>query len=1375
MRFFTVWLLTVCCCIRLMASSSEFHQFGLQHLTQMDGLANNTLFTVHQDKKGFFWLGTDVGVSRYDGVHFHNYELISIEPQAVQRICEMERDSLLWLELGRYHHIACLDKTNGLYIPLESTVKGLLDEIYDICIADSVLYAITSKGIERLDYQREESSIRITPETIAEHKYPLKQLKCDKNHLFALDQGNNVLIYNYRNKERRVLSYSRLQTEKSVENIHVMNGCLWITTSWNGTYCYVPDKDELRCLSTESDKLKDISISDMAMKDDSTLIASTPHAILRIAFSGTDYLHDDVDVAEIPFDNFMYDSFVKDRITSLFVDNQNDAIWMTTFGKGLLKSNMMDKDVHRIYLDNNINDVNGVAEDANGYIWLTTDHHGIWRSTKSGLTRDTKFELWRQSSPQGYYCMYKDEHGNLWIADDLGTVQLMNPLSDRIENFKPTYDGVNSIGAIRKIYFCIHNHLWLVSDKGLFIYDHLKNECVASMPYNDTISRITSLCEERDGMMWLGTNDGIRVASVNEKEIVMSNGREQKAGVSKSEVLNIYMNRYNELYISYADKIVQTDGQHEDIVDIKILQKDMVSGHIQCIIDDKNGNTWMGNNMGVMIVNNKTKASYTYPFPERFYNVCQLNDGRLLWSNSTGLMYFNPRELKRKSLTAPLYISDIGINYNKVDIGEEINGQVVLKKPAYLLDKLTLNHANNNIIFYLTNLRYNQMPNKIEYRLLPAETEWQRNYKAEIEYSDLSPGEYTLEIRPVSINDEEVVTTKLDIEVKKHWASTGWAFVCYLLFAALFATLAFYYLRAKAVRRLFYRKKEDLLRNTLAEEIKGRKEEKTIQRLRNQARYSLARELRTPLSLVSAPLKELIGASILPQALLPKVKVAYRNTISMQDVCNLMLDIYEKENEEMNLSVASYSVSNILNNAIITSNELLNVAPIKLHYDKDTNIKKELWVDRKKIEYILRNILSNAYRHINYSGNVKVTASLETIDGKEYCCYRIEDDGKSIIEKSAVYLLSKEEGGNELTSQLHAEIGLILMKEYIAAHHGDIRIEQNMETGSCVSVYIPLGKEHFEEDANVVFVEPETIKSEQEKPHAIITAEEKEEQIRKEQESMSLLSSSTNGKYKMLVIEDHKDIRLYLKVLFGSEYAVVMAENGEEGVKMARRELPDIILTDIMMPVMDGFEATRQLKEDLKTCHIPIVMLTALAGDTNAVKGLDSGADDYILKPFNAEILRSKVKRLIENRQNLKQAYMRLMMTTNVKDASGEQEDGEQKEDPFIRQIFEIVENNLQNPDFNVKRLAEMVNMSQPTLYRRVKMLTNYTIIELIRGVRLRNAAELLRTKKYSIQEVSEMVGYNDAPTFRKHFVDFYGTTPSNYANQKEDTKNSIS
>ena len=1368
MRFFAVLLLTIFYCIRLVASPTDFYQSDMQHLTQENGLANNTLYNIYQDKNGFLWLGTDVGISRYDGIHFHNYELIDTEPQAVQRICEMEQDQLLWLELSRYHRMACFDKTNGKYITLKCDSSDILSNIYDLCIADSTLYALTPKGIERITYQRNKHSILITPELVVAHRYPLKRLVCDNSFLYALDKGNNILVYNYRTGKRHEVRYNRFQTQKDLNEIKAMNNHLWIMSDWGDTYCYNANQDKLRTFNLSQGKKEEYFINHVTMKNDSTFLACTPNFILRISFYGTDYIHDSINVSAISFDQFKYEAFIKNRITDLYADSKNNVMWIGTFGKGMLKSSLIDKDITRIRLDEELRDMNGIAEDAKGYIWLTTEHHGVWRSTDNHISPNMTFKHWEKSSTDGHYCMFKDGSGQLWIANDQGIVYQNNPLTGQITAYRPTYDGVNSIGSINKIYFCIHNRLWLVSEKGLFIYDYQKNQCLGSMPFNNTIHKITALCEDRDGIMWLGTNDGVRTAVLKGKNIELSNGREQKAGISKSEVLSIYMNRYNQIYISYADKVVRIDNQHEQFDDIKILHKDIMSGHVKCVIDDKSGNSWLGNNIGIMTINNKNKSSYTYSFPERFYDVCQLNDGRLLWTNSDGLMCFHPQTLKQKSLPGQLYISDIGVNYNIVDINEEANGQVILQKPAYLTNKLTLKHNNNNLVFYLTNLSYAQIPNKIEYRLLPEQDQWTTTYRNEIEYSNIAPGNYTLEIRPISINDEETTVTRLDIRIKKHWAATGWAFSCYLLLIALFTALSWYYLRSKKERRNFYRKKDELLKQMLAEEIKGRKEENTIYHLCNQARRSLMHEIKTPLSLITSPLKEMINASSLPVIFQQKAKTAYRNAIGMQNICDLMLDIYEQENEELTLNVAPYPAMHVIYNAITPSNELLNVAPIKLHYDKNNRVKEEIWIDYKKVKYILQNVLSNAYRHISYSGNVYIDLLFETIEGKEYCCYRIKDDGKEMIEKSAIYLLSREEGGKQFAKQLHPELGIILMKEHIVAHHGDIRIEQNTESGSCVSIYIPMGKDHFEGDKRVTFIEPEKIKQPEENAVSIISPEEKEQQIKDEQESISLLSTPNNGKHKMLIIEDHKDIRLYLKVLFSSEYTIVMAENGEEGVKMAKHELPDIILTDIMMPVMDGFEATRILKEDLKTCHIPIIHLTALTGDTNAVKGIEYGADDYILKPFNAEILRSKVKRLIENRQNLKQAYMKLMMTSGSMESNNKQEDNTQKEDPFIRQIFEIVEKNLQNPEFSVKRLAEMLNMSQPTLYRRVKMLTNYTIIELIRGVRLRNAAELLRAKKYSIQEVSEMVGYNDVPTFRKHFVEFYGTTPSTFANKEE-------
>ena len=1360
MKFFTVLLLNICCIFKLIGATS-FYLSETQSFAQEKGLANNTLLDIHQDKKGFLWIGTDVGISRYDGINFHNFSIKERESQAVQKICEAKMDDLLWLKLNN-NKIACFDKNRGDFVSLESTDSILLKNIHDLCIDDSVLYAITSNGISLLYYNQQKESISITPALLLEHRYSLKKLQNDTEYLYATDEENNILIYNKKSKVKQILEFKRLNTNKPVENIYAINNYLWISTLWNGTYCYNPNTDELRCLKSVDGHLEKLSISSLDAQSNTLFIAATPHSILHINFSEEDYIKSTINVEEIQFGNSSTNSFIKNRITKLYIDKKNSVIWLGTFGKGLVKSNMLDKDIHRILLSDEIKDINGLAQDAQGYIWLTTDRNGIWKSTSNKISTNLKFEIWDSDTKDQYYCMYKDANGGLWIAGESGTVLWLNPLTNRITNYQPKYDGVNSIGSIQKIYLCIHNRLWLTTSKGLFIYDYIEDKCVAYMPYNETIKKITSLAEDGDGIMWLGTNDGIRSAEIVNGIVKLKNGRELEAGISKSEVLTVYVNRHNQLYVSYADKIVQTDGMREGIYDIKYLQKDMISGHTTCIIDDKSGNTWMGNNIGIMTVQNNTKASYTYTFPERFYNVCQLNDGRLLWSSSLGLMYFNPNELKERSIANQLYISDIDINYNKVEVNEAIGGQIILEKPIYKTDELVLKHSNNSIVFYLTDLNYSQMPNKIQYRLLPNDREWTSTYESKIEFSELKAGNYTLEVRPISINDEEVPTTCMKIKIKKHWAITPWAILTYLLLMVIFSRLTWSYFKAKSARRLYHKKKEALLKTSLSEEIKNRKEENTAYKLRNQARYGVVSELRTPLSLVIAPLKEILADINISSTLAPKAKVAYRNAISMQNICNMMLDIYEQESGNKKLQVGAYSISYIISCAIASSNELLNVAPIKLHFDRQNKTKKEVWIDRKKTEYMFRNILSNAYRHISFSGNVYINIYTENIEDKEYCCCQFKDDGKNAISESATFLISEAQEGYELNSQLKPELGLTLMKDNIVAHHGDIKIIKDAESGTSVIVYIPLGKEHFENDSNVTFVEAEEVQ-----PTEIVSVKEKEKQQNKEEEEINSSISAANTKHKILIIEDHKDIRLYMKILFSSKYTLIMAENGEEGVHMAQKEMPDIIISDVMMPGLNGFECTKILKEDIKTCHIPIILLTALVGDTNMVKGLEVGADDYILKPFNPDVLLSKVKRLIKNRLDLKQTYMKMMMAnstveTNVKE--------EQKEDPFIRQIFDIVERNLQNPDFNVKRLAEMLNMSQPTLYRRVKMLTSYTIIELIRGVRLKCAANLLRTRKYSIQEVSEMVGYNDTPTFRKHFVDFYGTTPSTFLN-KEETK----
>ena len=992
-----------------------------------------------------------------------------------------------------------------------------------------------------------------------------------------------------------------------------------------------------------------------------------------------------------------------------------------------------------------------------------------YKSIENKIFPNLRFSLWEKSNKNNHYCLHKDRNGGLWFGDDKGNILWVNPTTGEtvIHQLNPETADSAVTASILKLYLNSQNHLWIATEKGIMVYNHQTHECIAAQPYTKEFKKITAICEDGDGTMWLGTEKGIHRASRKGKQIKFTGGYEKARNLTPGKVLALYLNNYNQLLISYTDKIIQIDGKEKTISSIMILQKDLPNGHISCMIDDKNGNTWLGSNAGFITLNNKNNASYTYALPESYYDVCRLNDGKLLWANSTGLLYFEPRTLKESSSNCQFHISDIDINYNKVEIGEKINGQVILDKPAYLIEHLSLDYNNNNLILYLSDLKYGTSPNTVKYRLLPTEEKWNTNYDDHIKLSNITPGKYVLEIRSSYPLEENKQITRLSINVNRYWAATGWAIAAYILAIIIISLLTWMYFNRKLQKRQVYKAKEVKLKEKLEEETEIRKEEEKNHQLRDQIRYMLAQELRTPLSLITAPLKEMITNTAFPESFLQKAKMAYRNSISLQDICNQLLNIHQQESYSPKLNVAPYPASVIADTVVRASHELLNVSPINLHYDKDNKINTEIWIDRKKITFILSNILSNAYRHISYSGSIRFTVNTSIINGKDFCLFTIEDDGKEMIEESSVIFLGSD-NYNPPSNRLHPELGIEIMKTTILAHHGDIQITQEKNKGTRVVLYIPLGKQHLNNDENVCFIEPETIMEDSDK--AMITAEDK----RQQEIANSITAKPIDNpetKYKLLVVEDHADIRLYLRVLFSATYNIIMAENGEEGVRIARKEIPDLVITDVMMPIMNGFECCRILKEDLKTCHIPIILLTALTDDENIVKGIELGADDYILKPFNPEILRTKVKRLIKSRTELKRIYTKLLMPSIT--VNGSQEENTETiiiEDPFITQILNIVNENLQNPEFNVKKLAEMLNMSQPTLYRKVKQLTNFTIIELVRGVRLKRSAELLRSRKYNVQEVAEMVGYNDIPTFRKHFVDFYGTTPSTF-NSKEDTE----
>ena len=525
--------------------------------------------------------------------------------------------------------------------------------------------------------------------------------------------------------------------------------------------------------------------------------------------------------------------------------------------------------------------------------------------------------------------------------------------------------------------------------------------------------------------------------------------------------------------------------------------------------------------------------------------------------------------------------------------------------------------------------------------------------------------------------------------------------------------------------------------------------------LRGQLQADLLQGLRTPISMLIAPLKEVISTpELIPSAKL-KLKLAYRNAQTLQDYFMRLQEAYNLEADQK-YQIASYTATRIGNGAIRSSYELLNASNIELHYDKDKRVATEIWVDKRRIHFVLQSILSNVLHIMEYNGDLRFDIFLKSNAAKEYCVFSIKGKSKTHSDYEATDNNSPRENF----------LGWDVIQEINRIHGSEMKIEQLTQDESYIELWIPMGKEHWITAENVDFINTDELAEDEFMPELNVSTSEAPIVVETTEE-LEDLETIPDSKLKLLIIEDNTDIRFYMKIIFSNLYQVFLAENGQEGVEVARRELPNLILTDVMMPVMDGFECLRVLKEDFRTCHIPVIILTALTSDEDIVKGTDLGADDYILKPFNPEVLRAKVKRLMRSRVELKQIYTKLLTSATPSSTHQDEEiidaTTPKVEDPLIEKIVELVKANLQNPEFNVKSLADMLFMSQPTLYRKVKQITGFTIIELVRGVRLKEAAELLKTKQYGIQEVSEMVGYNDVPTFRKHFVSLYGTTPSTF------------
>ena len=518
-------------------------------------------------------------------------------------------------------------------------------------------------------------------------------------------------------------------------------------------------------------------------------------------------------------------------------------------------------------------------------------------------------------------------------------------------------------------------------------------------------------------------------------------------------------------------------------------------------------------------------------------------------------------------------------------------------------------------------------------------------------------------------------------------------------------------------------KENDMIQREAADKLaEAEKRLKDAESINDNFFIETIHEMRTPLSLVLGSLALMVQNDDPEKDMSTQLLSAYRNTLAMQDLADQLIGTHRSNDVANYLRIARYDMVEIARQICDIFVDWVAMNNIDFRINTQTPALW-VWMDRRKMEFALRMLLSNAFKNTFVYGKVTLDISVVNENGKAYSALVVTDEG-----------LDEDESTRR---------GLKQIMDMADAIGGMYRSESD-KNGTSYIIMIPLGKQHLL-DRRVEFVEPES-------DLVKLNARQKEEIA----ELIHVIPQKKETGKKLLVIDDSDQIRWFLKHVFNKEYQILEARNGQDGINVALKEEPDLILCDVMMPVKDGYETCREIKNDPKMAQTPVVMLTAKVESEDVITGIEAGADDYITKPFDVEILRSKINSLMKKRDDMKRYF-------SNSSAASHNEENTLSTNPFMDAVVKNIEKHLDDSTFEAKVLADSLNMSLPTLYRKIKQYSDLSILELTRNIRLKKAAELLASQQYSVQEIAEMVGFNDTATFRKRFTEQYGVTPSQY------------
>jgi signal transduction histidine kinase/ligand-binding sensor domain-containing protein/DNA-binding response OmpR family regulator len=1363
-------------------ASGQSSQYRFSHLDISNGLSHNQVNCIFKDSEGFMWFGTASGLNRYDGYTFKIFKhdgnnKNSVSDDFINKIFEGP-DKKLWIltRNGSCFYDPETEQFNSDMPPLLRSLKlpaypyvskivrsGSAD--FWFLLPDSGIYRYNAISKQTKHYYHNINSIPSL------YSGSITDITTDA-------KGNIWIVYSKGAVEMFDIKLNKISYHTDVFNKATNNkndyysltvdsdNDLWFYASYGGSgiFYYQPSTGTLRHIDKESAgaKLKANVVSNLIQANDGLIWIATDHGGINVLdkknFKITYLLNREDDPSSLM------------QNSAILYKDVLGIIWAGTFKKGVsyYHKNIIRFPRYRHFASDpgslSFNDVYKFIEDKQGNLWIGTNGGGlIYFNRKTGRFTQYKHDPGNANSLSNDIIvdLCVDHDQKLWIGTYFGGLDSFD--GTKFTHYKHDDKLATSI-ADDRIWSVLEDsshRLWIGTFvSGLEIFDRSKKIFYHPFKQSDIRSpMVSSMFEDKRGNIWIGGYFGVDVILKNGKAVIhyISNGSDANNLVDNT-VNSINEDSRGLIWIATAGGL-SVFNPKTNIFTSLTKKNGLPANSISNTLEDNKGAMWVSTSNGLSHVTLTPKVNgFNFHFENfdetdglqgREFNMnsaLKTRRGELIFGGVDGFNIFDPTNLELNTNKPQLIFTDFLLFNKSISANEAINRHVVLSKAISLTHSIILNHSENVFSIEFAALDFfNPGKIKYQYTLEGFDKGWVNadNRTRKANYTNLDGGDYVFRVR-ASNSEGAWNPNNISLRIKilpPFWKST----LAYIIYLVLFlsALLLIRQRGIQKIRRQFAAEKEKQEAKLLIEQ--ERQEVKRMQeldQLKTKFLTNVSHEFRTPLSLIMAPVdKMLIRAD---QEQKQQLSMIRKNARRLLNLVNQLLDFRKMEVQELKLHSKPGDIVKFISEISMSFTDIAEEKGIDFVFDTTVDSIFTSF-DHDKIERILFNLISNAFKFTQAGGQVSVLLNMDKrSDSDASLEIKVIDTGIGIPHEKHGKIFERFFQNDIPESMINqgSGIGLAITREFVKMHGGEITVESEPDHGSSFIIKLPF----------VIYAESETdipVEDEEDSGNLNDISHNESKAVPKQQR--------TNKKPVVLLVEDNDDFRFYLKDNLKDIFFLIEASNGREGWQKALSQHPDIIVSDISMPEMTGIELCKKLKNDKRTCHIPVVLLTALTGEAEQVKGLEIGANDYMTKPFNFEILLSKIKNILTLRDTYKRTYKK-QMDVQLQETPLQNED-----EKLLRSIVEYIELNILNDSLSVEELSRQMNMSRGSLYNKVLMLTGKSPVEFIRSIRLKKAVYLLENSQMTISQICYEVGFNTPKYFTKLFKDEYKTLPSAY------------